>query len=43
MWLHIVELKQNDLSNDIDIIPCAESIDGLLEFALPTAQHDVSE
>lgn len=44
----VTELKQNDLSNDVDIVPCAEAIDGLLEFschsyALQTVQHDLKE
>lgn len=42
----VAELKQNDLSNDVDIVPCAEAIDGLLELAchsyiLQTIQHDL--
>ena len=31
----VAELKQNDLSSDIDIVSCAEVIDELLEFASP--------
>ena len=27
----VAELKQNDLSNDVDVVPCAEVIDELLE------------
>lgn len=32
----VTELKQNDLSNDIEIVPCAEAIDGLLELDWPS-------
>lgn len=44
----VAELKQNDLSSDIDVVPCAEVIDGLLElnspsYALQTAQYDLNE
>ena len=44
----VAELKQNDLSNDIDIVPCAEAIDELLElachsYALQNVQHDLKE
>ena len=44
----VAELKQNDLSNDIEIVPCAEAIDELLElachsYALQNVQHDLKE
>lgn len=42
----VSELKQNDLSNDIDIVPCAEVIDGLLAFdssSLQTLQYDLKK
>ena len=29
----VAALKQNDLSSDIEIVPCAEAIDELLEFS----------
>ena len=44
----VAALKQNDLSNDVDIVPCAEAIDGLLEFSqslqpVPSLQYDLKK
>lgn len=32
----VTELKQNDLSNDIEIVPYAKAIDGLLKLDWPS-------
>lgn len=37
----VAELKQNDLSNDVDVVPCAEVIDELLEIiSLPNKLYN---
>lgn len=37
----VTELQQNDLSNDVDVVPCAEVIDELLEtISLPNKLYN---